>query len=86
MNRPTRTLLHLGYWIFYCLVVSVLYVLTSDDVESAFADRDDGLFILACALLTGLVSIQAIAPALKKRSGFDERKRIFQFPKTGPYL
>jgi two-component system LytT family sensor kinase len=59
MKKSTVILLHLGYWLLYALVVSFLFVISSDNPRLAFEDWDDWLIILVGTLLTGLISFYA---------------------------
>ncbi|GAB3890412.1 hypothetical protein GCM10028803_01180 [Larkinella knui] len=56
MKKTTVILLHVGYWMLYALVVSLLFVLSSEEPEQAFKDWDDWLIMLAISLLTGFIS------------------------------
>jgi two-component system LytT family sensor kinase len=56
MKKSTVFLLHLGYWLLYCLLFSVMFVLSRSTIQSAFADWDDGLFFAVFAIVNGLIS------------------------------
>ncbi|KAA9347078.1 sensor histidine kinase [Larkinella humicola] len=59
MRKSTVILLHVGYWLLYAVVVSLLFALSNETPELAFRDWEDWLTILAISLLTGLISFYA---------------------------
>ncbi len=56
MKKSTVFLLHLGYWLLYCLMFSVMFTLSRSTIQSAFADWDDGLFLGIFGVINGLFS------------------------------
>ncbi|GAB3318575.1 sensor histidine kinase [Larkinella ripae] len=81
MKTSTIPLLHLGYWLVYCLVVSVLFILSAESLSAALEDWDDGLIILAIALLIGLISFYAFYSWLVPR--YLTSRKIRQFVRWG---
>ncbi|RRA97732.1 sensor histidine kinase [Larkinella rosea] len=81
MNTSIIKLLHLGYWLFYCLVITFLFVLSSDGIQPAFENWDDWLIILATMLLTGFISFYAFYGWLVPR--YLKNRQLQQFLRWG---
>ncbi|GAB3924991.1 sensor histidine kinase [Larkinella terrae] len=81
MNTTIIRLLHLGYWFFYCLIITFLFVLSSENIQSAFENWDDWLIILATMLLTGFISFYAFYGWLVPR--YLKNREIQQFLSWG---